>query len=92
MEKKEFKQEVKQEVKQAMDNKLTRADIADELIKIGIDEEGKKHNFGIIIEDDRIKIYKGDELALMDVFKGKDMTAEEYAAWAIDMIRKQFRY
>ncbi len=89
---KEFKKETNREVKQAMDNKLTRADIADELIKLGIEEDGKKHNFGVIVEDDRIKVYRGHELAIMDIFKGKNMTAEEYAAWAIDMIRKQFRY
>lgn len=69
---------------------LTKNSVIKELSNLGIDALGKKHGFGILVEEDRVKVYnKNGDMCLADKFIGKDINAVEYAQWVINLIIEQ---
>lgn len=68
--------------------KLTRASVAEALLEAKIDEMGKKYKFAVVVEKDSIEIIKKERVHLRDVFIKRDMSAEDYAKFVIDLITK----
>lgn len=85
-----MKEESKQLNKKVEQVKLTKSGVVDALQSIEIQKDGEKYKFGVKVLDDRVEVYKGKEVALVDIFASKKNTPEEYAKWLKELIFNQF--